>query len=323
MSIDRARIASIVESLIFVSDKPLSFRKIRTILEGVPGKELQELLDELKQHYRAGERGIVLEEVADGFQLRTPPENQEWVKMLIEYKPMRLSRAAMETLAIIAYRQPTTKTDVEAIRGVDSTSAVAKLLELGLLKILGRKEIPGRPFVYGTTPEFLEVFNLSSLGDLPSLREIEDLSANEIDAFTDRLSESAGENVQPSNEGDAAAPELDHLEQAGEPREFSLEQFTPVSRLERRQGDFDLEPDEDPAAPPRRAPGEDDDFDDDPGEPTEVNDDAPFDDEEDDGDLGDEEDEYDEDEDDEEDDEDEEGDEAADGADDPDKSDSA
>ncbi len=170
---------------------------------------------------RAEHRGMILEEVAEGWQFRTPPENQEWIKMLVEYKPLRLSRASLETLAIIAYRQPATKTDVENVRGVDSTSAVAKLLELGLLKILGRKEIPGRPFVYGTTPEFLEVFNLASLGDLPSLREIEDLDPGEIEAFTEKLAETAGANVEPVEGAPADAeappdgePELEELERA-------------------------------------------------------------------------------------------------------------
>jgi segregation and condensation protein B len=220
VSIDRTRVASIVESLIFVSDRPLSFRKVRAILDGVPAKELQEVVGQLAAQYRAEGRGIVLEEVADGYQMRTPPENQEWVKMLVEYKPMRLSRAAMETLAIVAYRQPVAKPDIEAIRGVDSTSAVARLLELGLIKILGRKEIPGRPFIYGTTPEFLETFNLASLGDLPSLKEIEDVNPDEIEAFAEKLSESAGAKVQPDGEAETAAEsageELAALEQADE-----------------------------------------------------------------------------------------------------------
>lgn len=225
MAIDRTRIASIIESLIFVSDTPLSFRKIRSILDGVPAKDLRDVIDGLAVRYREEGRGILLEEVSEGFQMRTPPENQEWVKMLIEYKPIRLSKASLETLSIIAYQQPTTKTDVEAIRGVDSSSAVAKLLELGLIKILGRREIPGRPFVYGTTPEFLEVFNLKSLGDLPTLREIEDLSAQEIEAYSDKLAEVAGEKVEtaedaekpenadvPTNDGESVSAPVEALE---------------------------------------------------------------------------------------------------------------
>lgn len=217
MSVDRSRILSILESLIFVSEKPLSFRKIRAILDGVPAKDLQAMIEELSRQYREQSRGIILEEVAEGYQMRTPPENQDWIKMLVEYKPMRLSRPAMETLAIIAYRQPVTKTDVESIRGVDSTSGVARLLELGLIKILGRKEIPGRPFIYGTTPDFLEVFNLATLADLPSLKEIEDLNPGEIEAFTDKLSQAAGAKVESAPETEDNTPgELLDLEQVGQ-----------------------------------------------------------------------------------------------------------
>jgi segregation and condensation protein B len=205
VAIDQERISSIVESLIFVSETPLSFRKIRSILEGVPPKQLQEVIDGLIARYRAEGRGVIIEEVADGYQMRTPPENQEWVKMLIEYKPIRLSRAALETLAIIAYQQPTTKTEVEAIRGVDSSSAVARLLELDLVKILGRKEVPGRPFIYASTLAFLEVFNLGTLGDLPNLQEIEDLAPEEIEAFSDKLAEFAGEKVDQVEEEEGAA----------------------------------------------------------------------------------------------------------------------
>lgn len=203
MAIDHTRVSSIVESLVFVSETPLSFRKIRSILEGVPTRELQSILTELETRYREEQRGILLEEVAEGYQFRTPPENQEWVKMLIEYKPMRLSRAALETLAIIAYQQPATKTEVEAIRGVDSSSATARLLELNLIKILGRKEIPGRPFIYGTTPEFLEIFNLSNLADLPNLRELEDIDPKEIEAYSEKLASVAGDKVEATEEDES------------------------------------------------------------------------------------------------------------------------
>ncbi|HPQ67645.1 MAG TPA: SMC-Scp complex subunit ScpB [bacterium] len=206
MAIELERIRSIVESLIFVSETPISFRKIRTILEGVPTKDLKTVLDELVEEYRTGQRGVIIDLVAEGYQMRTPPENQEWVKMLVQYKPVRLSKAALETLAIIAYRQPVTKTEVEKIRGVDCSSGIAKLMELNLLKILGRQEIPGRPFIYGTTPEFLEVFNLSSLEDLPSLKEIEELDPKDVEAFANDLAQGGDAEVteeEPEAEADA------------------------------------------------------------------------------------------------------------------------
>ena len=204
MSLDTSRLRSILESLIFVSEEPISFRKLKTILEGVPAKDLKAVLDELVEEFRKPEHGVTIEVVAEGYQMRTRPENQEWVKMLVQYKPVRLSKAAMETLAIIGYRQPITKTEIETIRGVDSSSALARLFELSMIKILGRKEIPGRPFIYGTTPEFLEVFNLKSLDDLPSLREIEDLDPAEVEQFAQKLADSgAVETV----EGEPEVPE--------------------------------------------------------------------------------------------------------------------
>jgi segregation and condensation protein B len=221
MPLDTSRLRSILESLIFVSEQPVSFRKLRTILEGVPPKELKQALDELVEEYRRTEHGITIEPVAEGYQMRTRPENQEWVKMLVQFKPVRLSKAAMETQAIIAYRQPITKTEIESIRGVDCSSALASLFELSLIKILGRKEIPGRPFIYGTTPEFLEIFNLKSLDDLPSLREIEDLDPAEVEHFARTLAES-GEvettDAEPGAQAIAAEPEPapDENEPAGD-----------------------------------------------------------------------------------------------------------
>jgi len=222
MGIDGSRIRSIVESLIFVSEEPLSFRKIRAILEGVPTKELKRVLDEIIEEYRTADRGVTIELVADGYQMRTRPENHEWIKMLLQYKPTRLSKAALETLAIIAYRQPTTKTDAEKIRGVDCSSAVSKLLELGLVKILGRKEVPGRPFIYGTTPEFLEVFNLSGLNDLPSLKEIEELNPEDVEAFAADLAETANiETEEEFEEGEAAETDETAEDKVEEPEEVN------------------------------------------------------------------------------------------------------
>jgi len=205
MSLETSRVRSILESLIFVSEQPVSFRKLRTILEGLPAKDLKTALDELVEEYRKPEHGITIELVAEGYQMRTRPENQEWVKMLVQYKPVRLSKAAMETLAIIAYRQPITKTEIESIRGVDCSSSLARLFEINMTKILGRKEIPGRPFIYGTTPEFLEIFNLSSLADLPSLKEIEDLDPAEVEHFARTLAESGEVETIDAEPGSAAA----------------------------------------------------------------------------------------------------------------------
>ena len=169
MSVDRSRILSILESLIFVSEKPLSFRKIRAILDGVPAKDLQAMIEDLGRQYREQSRGIIIEEVAEGYQMRTPPENQDWIKMLVEYKPLRLSRPAMETLAIIAYRQPVTGPEIEAIRGVSIDGVLGTLLTRGLIAEAGRKQAPGRPILYTTTEEFLRFLGIRDLAELPQL----------------------------------------------------------------------------------------------------------------------------------------------------------
>jgi len=200
VSVDRSRLASIIESLIFVSDEPLAIRRIRNILEGVPAGEIDEAISFLKNKYSDFNNGIRLEEVAEGYQFRTAPENVEWVKMLVEYRPTRLSKAAMETLAIIAYNQPCTKVDVEAVRGVESSSPVSVLLEKNLINILGRKEAVGRPLIYGTTKEFLETFNLKDLDDLPTLKEISESEVMDTDQFNSELARTMLEQRQSTDD---------------------------------------------------------------------------------------------------------------------------
>ena len=118
----------------------------------------------------------MLHEVAGGYQFRTHPSTREWVQQLIAGRPVRLSRAQLETLAIVAYRQPITRPEIDEIRGVDSGSTLKVLLDRELIRILGKKEEPGRPLLYGTTKEFLEFFNLSDLRELPTLREFHELT---------------------------------------------------------------------------------------------------------------------------------------------------
>jgi segregation and condensation protein B len=127
--------------------------------------------------------------VAGGFQFRTRPEYSQWVKKLIAPKPTRLSKAALETLAIIAYKQPIIRSEIEHIRGVDSGGVLRMLLEKNLIRVMGRKEIPGRPLIYGTTRHFLEVFELKNLKDLPTPKEIEEMGVaadDRVDTDVDR-----------------------------------------------------------------------------------------------------------------------------------------
>ncbi|MCB9489963.1 MAG: SMC-Scp complex subunit ScpB [Deltaproteobacteria bacterium] len=180
---DLERVKSIVEALIFVSEEPVPMAKIRKVLDDMPAKEITPVIEALMADYAAPDRGIELEEVADGFQFRTKPENVEWVKRLVDKKPQKLSKAALETLAIVAYNQPCTRPEIEAIRGVDCGSAVNALLDKNMVRILGRKDVPGKPFIYGTTKEFLELFNLKDLSSLPTLTEITDLDSEQIEEF--------------------------------------------------------------------------------------------------------------------------------------------
>src|SRR5262245_55010454 len=148
---EREKLKSILESLLFASERPLGVRELRVVVGEVDAPELVAALGELAQDYQA--RGFALLEVAGGYQFRTNPENAEWVRRLLGAKPMRLSRAALETLAVIAYRQPVTRAEIEDVRGVDSGGVLKVLLERRLVKILGKKEEIGRPMLYGTSKE--------------------------------------------------------------------------------------------------------------------------------------------------------------------------
>ena len=163
----------ILESLFFVSDSPI---RLETLVEILPESNKEAILEGIRQirgEYGNPSKGIELTEIAGGYQFRTKPGWAEWVNRLKKAKAVKLSQAALETLAIVAYRQPVIRPAIEEIRGVDTGSVLHTLLEKGLIKIMGRKELPGRPIVYGTTRVFLELFSLNSVSDLPKLQEIQ------------------------------------------------------------------------------------------------------------------------------------------------------
>ncbi len=168
---------NIIESLLFVAEEPLTVEKLKNILETVEAKEIRSALNTLVEHYDTRGGGFKLAEVAGGWQLRSRPEYNEWIKRMLQPPPQRLSKAALETLAIVAYNQPIIRADIEHIRGVDCGGVLRQLLERKLVRVLGRKEIPGRPLIYATTKLFLELFELKDLKDLPSPKEIEEMSA--------------------------------------------------------------------------------------------------------------------------------------------------
>jgi segregation and condensation protein B len=170
-------IANIIESLLFVADEPLSVDRLKSILERVETKQIKSALQALCDRYDARGGGFTLCEVAGGWQLRSRPEYNEWIKRMLQPSPQRLSKPALETLAIVAYNQPIIRADIEHIRGVDCGGVLRQLMERKLVRVLGRKEIPGRPLIYATTKLFLELFGLKDLKDLPSPKEIEEMAA--------------------------------------------------------------------------------------------------------------------------------------------------
>jgi segregation and condensation protein B len=184
VKMEREEIKSIIESVLFVADGPQPLQRFVEILDQVDKKILREVLNELQGEFESRNSGVRLVEVAGGYQLRTAKANADWVKKFLGGRPARMGKATLETLAIIAYRQPITKAEVEAIRGVDVDGVIATLSERNLVRAVGRKDVPGRPFLYGTTAEFLQLFNLKDLSQLPTLKEMEELSLPEIPGET-------------------------------------------------------------------------------------------------------------------------------------------
>ncbi|MCL2625990.1 MAG: SMC-Scp complex subunit ScpB [Cystobacterineae bacterium] len=165
----------VLESLLFLAAKPLSLAQLYETT-GIPKPTLLMELQNLQAIYSEKVSGMVLHEVSNGWQLRTSEASQKYALRFLKAKPQRLTRSALETLAIVAYRQPVTRPEIEDIRGVDSGGVLKALLERRLLKILGKKEEVGRPLLYGTTPEFLQFFSLKNLAALPSLQEFHELT---------------------------------------------------------------------------------------------------------------------------------------------------
>lgn len=195
------RLERIIESVLFASAAPVSARRLVEILAGPSSKEVQAAIKRLLQEYAPGQRGIHLREVAGGYQFRTARENAEWVRAVFREKPARLGRAALETLAIVAYKQPVTRAEIEAIRGVDVDGVLSTLMARRLIKITGRKEAVGRPLLYGTTAEFLEVFGFKELNELPSLKEL----GPAPDAYEEGVSAETEPQERPATDAQAEA----------------------------------------------------------------------------------------------------------------------
>lgn len=213
------RLESVIESLLFASDRLLNMADLRRLTNVRDTRKIQKAIDDLKD--RCMDTGIILVEAAGSFRFQTNPQNADWVGRMVQGKPVRLSRAMMETLAIVAYKQPITRPEVDDIRGVDCGPVLKTLLERNLVRVIGKKEEVGRPLLYGTTPEFLKTFNLSDLTELPTLREFHELGAEESQkmkqTFGDgQAAEAAAEPLQAESTPEAAGGEL-AAAAAGEP----------------------------------------------------------------------------------------------------------
>ena len=196
----RSDLKAIVEALIFASPEPVTIKALVKLLDAEPKEDIVRVIDALKQEYdRPG--GLQVVEVAGGYQIVTRPELHEWVRRLFhERTTQKLSVAALETLAVIAYKQPVTGPEVAEIRGVNTAGVLGTLIERKLIKIVGRKQVVGRPFLYGTTREFLERFGLNDLSDLPKVEDMSDLLGFDLPAA---MAEPAPQTDLPFEQGDS------------------------------------------------------------------------------------------------------------------------
>jgi len=196
---DENELKKIIETLLFITDEPLSAQRIAKICEIEDIEYVKSKIEEIKHDYDMNFRALAIVQVAGGWQMATRPEYGIWVRKLYQSRlTLRLSNAALEVLAIIAFKQPVTKAEIEAIRGVDSSGPIDTLLERKLITSIGRKETLGRPIMYGTTEDFLKQFGLNSLNDLPKLENI--IGSDVINEIEKRLQDMTKDNTDNKNQ---------------------------------------------------------------------------------------------------------------------------
>ena len=205
-AVDEAGLGAVIESMLLASGAPVPLARLVDALEGPDRREVAAALRALGASYEREGRGLRLVYVAGGYQLRSAPEHARWVRRLLGGRPPRLSRPLLETLAIVAYRQPCTRPEIEAIRGVDADAVLASLVERRLIRILGRKDAPGRPILYGTTKDFLEVFDLPDVQALPPLGELGD-GAEALVARAEAAAGASGANDEVAAPADDPPPD--------------------------------------------------------------------------------------------------------------------
>ncbi len=208
----------IVEALILAAPEPIPVARLVEIVPRVKPARIRELVDALNAEYEAQDRAFEIWEVAGGYQIRTRQDLAPWVQQLHKMRVARLSNAALETLSVVAYRQPITRAEIEQVRGVDVGATMRSLVERKLVRIAGHREVPGRPMLYATTRRFLEVFGLKKIEDLPTLRDLEELGGDELLASLGVPPEpSAEEGGRPDREepGEAEAEDGAEEESSG------------------------------------------------------------------------------------------------------------
>ena len=216
-----AELQAVVEALVFASPEPITTRQLAQLLEGVPRGELNDALTALGADYEREGRGLQLVEVAGGWQITTRPQHNEWLRALLDPKSIpKLSIKALETLAVISYKQPITLPEIIELRGVRSGGVVKTLLERRLVKIVGRKEVVGRPMLYGTTKEFLLQFGLKDLAELPKIEEFAEVLGEEVDVVGLKRALEAPRPVEvPLSEAEAVASAAPPAADAAPPAE--------------------------------------------------------------------------------------------------------
>ena len=235
-------VKGVLEALLYINERPITLDQIRDVLKGVGSADIRKVIDELKEEYETNRRGIVLMEIAGGYQMFSSPHYASAIRDFFKTKVKeKLSRPALETLAIIAYKQPVARSDIEVVRGVNSDGVVMHLLNRGLIKIVGRKDVPGRPYLYGTTKLFLEYFGLRALEDLPKLEDIPILPTEKepakiileenIEVPQGEGEEKSGEDFSSEESSEVAEKEADIAEtQAKEEESVELkEEFSSAS----------------------------------------------------------------------------------------------
>ncbi len=232
MILEDQELKSAIEALLFISGSPLPVDKLKALFEGVPPEQIEAQLARLRQDYEERGSGIMLAEVAGGYQLVTRPENAAWIRKFRTAKAStRLSKPALETLAIVAYKQPITRAEVEAIRGVNIGGIMRNLMERRLVKIVGKKDVPGKPMLYGTTQDFLQYFGLKDLSSLPTLKEFQELEAGE--EIMEEAPAAEGENAEREEAASEDAGETMSAQAAEEPAagqpEAANDEFAPAA----------------------------------------------------------------------------------------------